>query len=305
MSQNSVGQSSAHSNHKEIWPKIWKLQVPSAVRIFLWRASHDSLPTNLNLCKRKIRIISVCPICKLESESVLHALWSCPSVQDVWAACSRSLQKMKVSFTSFKEVVEHVLSNFNEEDAEELACTAYKVWRKRNTLVFEEKFEDPLRVVLSASHLSKEFKEANWDASVDRLSSRVGVGVVVRNWEGRVIAILRAPRKLFPNAKLAESVAALRAVLFCKNLGITRLLLEGDTLSVVKDLNSETLDWRSTGLIIQDIKEELKSLSLESVHFISRLSNCIAHCLAKDALKLSEESISMEGVPPCIQHLFN
>ncbi|XP_035551136.1 uncharacterized protein LOC118349702 [Juglans regia] len=69
---------------------------------------------------------------------------------------------MKVNFESFKEVIEHALSNFNEEEAEELACTAYKVWRRRNTSVFEEKFEDPSRVVLSASHLLKEFKEANY-----------------------------------------------------------------------------------------------------------------------------------------------
>ncbi|XP_035542882.1 uncharacterized protein LOC109001229, partial [Juglans regia] len=132
---------------------------------------------------------------------------------------------------------------------------------------------------------------------------KVGIGVVVRNWEGKIIATLRAPRSLFPDPKLAESVAALRAVLLCKNLGITRLILEGDAKSVVKDINSETEDWSSTGLIIQDIKEELKSLSFGSSHFIPRLSNCIAHCLAKDALKLSEESISMEGVPPCIHHL--
>ncbi|KAF5462224.1 hypothetical protein F2P56_018250 [Juglans regia] len=146
--------------------------------------------------------------------------------------------------------------------------------------------------------------KANWDASVDRANSKVGIGVIVRNWEGRVIATLRAPRKLIPDPKLAESVAALRAVQLCKHIGISKLILEGDALSVVKDLTSETLDWSSTGLILQEAKVELKSLSLGSVFYIPRQSNCLAHCLAKDALKLSEESISMEGIPPCIQHMF-
>ncbi|XP_041004083.1 uncharacterized protein LOC121249437 [Juglans microcarpa x Juglans regia] len=128
---------------------------------------------------------------------------------------------------------------------------------------------------------------ANWDASVDRINSRMGVGMVVRNWEGLVTATLRSSRSLFPDAKLAEAMATLKVVLFCKQLRISRLLLEGDALNVVNDINKETMDWSSAGLIIQDIKTELQSLEYGSAQFISRNSNCIAHCLAKEALKLS------------------
>ncbi|XP_041000308.1 uncharacterized protein LOC121246267 [Juglans microcarpa x Juglans regia] len=92
--------------------------------------------------------------------------------------------------------------------------------------------------------------KANWDAFVDRVSCRMGVGVVVRNLEGCVIA---TSRSLFPDTKLDEAVAALRAVLYCKQLGISRLLIEGDALNVVNDLNKETMDWSTAGLIIQDI----------------------------------------------------
>ncbi|XP_035540266.1 uncharacterized protein LOC118344236 [Juglans regia] len=254
------------------------------------------------------------------------------TVQDVWAICSRRLQKVNVSFRSFKEVVEHVLLTLNEDYIELFACTAYHVWKRRNVLVFEEKFENSSRVAQSALQMTKEFKEANdskqtdvepvssigtetwrpppmnvykanWDASVDRVSCRMGVGVVVRNWEGHVIATLRSSRSLFPDAKLAEAVATLRAVLFCKQLEISRLLIKIDALNVVNDLNKETMDWSTVDLIIQDIKSELKSLPYWSIPYISKKSNCIAHYLAKDALKLYEESISMEGVPLCIQHL--
>ncbi|KAF5468805.1 hypothetical protein F2P56_012925 [Juglans regia] len=193
---------------------------------------------------------------------------------------------MKVYFKSFKEVVEHVVSTLSEDVIKVFACTGFKVWKRRNIFVFEGKFENPSRVALSALNLSKDLKEANdsntemdhgrqlesgpwrppplnvykanWDASIDRASSRMGIGVVVTNWEGRVMATLRSSRKLVPDAKLAEAVAALRAVLFCKQLGISRLLLEGDALNVVNDLNREEVDWSAKGMIIQDIKSELK-----------------------------------------------
>ncbi|KAF5481630.1 hypothetical protein F2P56_002269, partial [Juglans regia] len=185
-----------------------------------------------------------------------------------------------------------------------------------NAFLFEGKFENPSQIAQAALQSTKDFKEANdrekvdlitgrptglttwsppplkvykanWDASVDRVHSRMGVGVVIRNWEGSVTATLSSSRCIFPDAKLAEAMAALRAVLFCKQIGISRVLLEGDALNVVNDINSEAKDWSSVGLIIQDIKTELQNLEYGSVHFISRNSNCIAHCLAKNALKLS------------------
>ncbi|KAF5471101.1 hypothetical protein F2P56_011568 [Juglans regia] len=284
--------------------------------MFLWRATHESLPTNLNLKRRKIKEDPSCPICRQEPESVMHALWSCSAVMDVWSVSSRGLQKMKVGFKSFKEVVEHVIAILSAEEVELFACTAYHVWRRRNVFLFEEKFENPSRIAQAALQLTKDFKEAsyseqvslvsrrpagtdswsppplnvykaNWDASIDRVHSRMGVGVVIRNWEGRVTATLKSSRSIFPDAKLAEAMAALRAVLLCKQLGISRVLLEGDALNVVNDINLETKDWSSAGLIIQDIKAELQNLEYGSAQFISRNSNCIAHCLAKDALKLS------------------
>ncbi|KAF5458623.1 hypothetical protein F2P56_022640 [Juglans regia] len=208
------------------------------------------------------------------------------------------------------------------------------MWRRRNVFLFEGKFENPSRIVQAALQSTKDFKEANdrvkvdltigrptglttwrppplniykanWDASVDRVHSRMGVGVVIRNWEGRVTATLRSSRCIFPDAKLAEAMVALRAILLCKQIGISRVMLEGDALNVVKDINSEAKDWSSVGLIIQDIKAELQNLEYGSVDYISRNSNCMAHCLAKDALKLSQESITMEGIPLCIQHLLN
>ncbi|XP_040998968.1 uncharacterized protein LOC121244821 [Juglans microcarpa x Juglans regia] len=54
----------------------------------------------------------------------------------------------------------------------------------------------------------------NWDSAVDKARGIVGVGVVVRNSSGKIIATLRTKKHLFPNSLLAEAFGALKTVQF-------------------------------------------------------------------------------------------
>jgi hypothetical protein len=66
-----------------IWKALWKLKVPRAVTMFLWKACKNILLTKENLLKRVISLDSLCPICSRESKSVGHVLWSCLASKDV------------------------------------------------------------------------------------------------------------------------------------------------------------------------------------------------------------------------------
>ncbi|XP_035542511.1 uncharacterized protein LOC118344870 [Juglans regia] len=229
-----------------------------------------------------------------------------------------------------QDLLSHLKSEVSEGDFKVFTTTVYLVWKRRNELVFEKKFENPSKLIYNSYQKLRDFKDANascpsrhsdrpqaaewtppqvngfkanWDAAVDRSRCKIGIGVVVRNWEGKVIATMRSQRTLFPEAKLAEALAALKAVILCKHLQLQNLILEGDALNVVQDINAERRDWSTVGLMILDIKAELRGLKSWSFHHIPRSSNCMAHSLAKDAVKLSEKSITLEEAPPCIQHL--
>lgn len=45
--------SSSHHIDKKVWHEIWGLDVPNKIKIFLWRACWNILPTKDNLCKKK------------------------------------------------------------------------------------------------------------------------------------------------------------------------------------------------------------------------------------------------------------
>jgi len=49
---NGNGESTAKHNQAPFWKRIWQLNVPPKVQIFVWQACRNGLPTMLNLrCK--------------------------------------------------------------------------------------------------------------------------------------------------------------------------------------------------------------------------------------------------------------
>ncbi|XP_035551702.1 uncharacterized protein LOC118349877 [Juglans regia] len=145
--------------------------------------------------------------------------------------------------------------------------------------------------------------KANWDAAIDKGNSRLGIGVIVRNSEGSVMASLCSSMDLIPDPLLGEAVAARRASSFCAELGLQHIILEGDSLSVVKAIQHKEDSWSDTRLVIRDIKIMLSKTRSWSVLHVHREVNVIAHHLAKFALSCQEDCILIEDYPPCIQHL--
>lgn len=73
----------------------------NSIKMFMWCACHEALPTRVNLMKRKLLNTNLCPLCGLEGEAVSHILWTCPYTSDVWFLCSMKFQKSGIFNTNF------------------------------------------------------------------------------------------------------------------------------------------------------------------------------------------------------------
>ncbi len=78
------GESSRGNQMGPLWHAIWGLQLPNNIKVFMWRATHNVVPTVGNLEHRKIIQSAWCPQCGLQRESLLHALWECDVIQALW-----------------------------------------------------------------------------------------------------------------------------------------------------------------------------------------------------------------------------
>ena len=73
---------------KSLWKILWRLKLLAKVKIFVWRACVNGLPTRDKVCSRGISSNSECPICGRDSKNVHHALLHCDFANRVWGCWS-------------------------------------------------------------------------------------------------------------------------------------------------------------------------------------------------------------------------
>lgn len=82
--------------------------------------------------------------------------------------------------------------------------------------------------------------KTNWDDALDISNKRMGVGVVVRDASGAILASMVTTIPFIRDPTVAEAMAAWKAVVFCSELGFQRVIFEGDALEIVNALRQES-----------------------------------------------------------------
>ena len=123
----------------------------------------------------------------------------------------------------------------------------------------------------------------NFDAAVFCRSSLAGIGVVVCNNAGEVEGALSSSIPMAQSVADLEALACLKAVQFALELGITRVVFEGDSAVVINALLHGAGAFASFGNILDDIR--MLSAVFHFVHFVfvNRHCNSVADALAKKA----------------------
>lgn len=147
------------------------------------------------------------------------------------------------------------------------------------------------------------FLKCNWDAAIDTGGKRMGVGLVVRNHEGEVIAAKCFTKPFVTDPMTAEAVGAWSAAQFVRQLGMDQIILEGDSLGVVQSLQGEGNSWAMAGQMLDDVKITLGSCRAWQVRHVRREANSAADRLAKHALSLNGEHQWRLSIPICIHEI--
>ncbi|XP_042983177.1 uncharacterized protein LOC122312594 [Carya illinoinensis] len=297
--------------------------------MFIWKACQDALPTLANLYKRKIVERMECPICKLTPETGIHVLWNCKAAKDVWGQGCIKVKKMAGNKTSFNEIWRQMIKYLKEEELAEALITARLIRFRRNNLIHKKSYTPPGSIIQAAKMEMKNFKEAmdkpqtnqiyiasqtisswkkppndsyklNWDAAIDKATAKVGIGAIIRDSHGQVIGTLQATRPLKIDLFIAESYALLIASTFCKENGISAVIMEGETQKVINILRNEVTDWSQGRLLIEEAKSILNSCPTWSANHVKKEANKAACTLARNALLLYEDLYELEEIPSCI-----
>ncbi|KAL4369153.1 hypothetical protein GQ457_05G006010 [Hibiscus cannabinus] len=112
-------------------------------------------------------------------------------------------------------------------------------------------------------------------------------GIIARNSRGLIMAACSFLHRNVVDAFVAEAYACKQAVCFAKDLGFTRVIIEGDSLIIIKKLNSGKVDRSVVSPIIRDIQTLSQEFDSISFCFVRREANTAAHVLVQECRSFS------------------
>ncbi|KAK8632256.1 hypothetical protein V6N13_072651 [Hibiscus sabdariffa] len=153
------------------WNKIWSLQVPQWVKVFMWITAHRCHLTNVERVRRHIASSDICGICHNDSEYVDHILRRCAKARDLW----RSVLGQEVASTLDSLPFDDWLhGNFSGRLAAvagrkdwgmEFSIYCWQLWKLRCSMILDGDFVERESVVDRGHRLILECK-ATFSTSV-------------------------------------------------------------------------------------------------------------------------------------------
>ncbi|KAL0008924.1 hypothetical protein SO802_010426 [Lithocarpus litseifolius] len=160
------------------------------------------------------------------------------------------------------------------------AMLAYLIWHRRNKLrlgevvvdlkllnsmardalhEFQHAYTPPLQPLPTKSNTKwlpppKEWVKENFDGAVFQGRDEAGLGTIIRNDYGLIMAALTQIIPLPASVEIVEVLAARRALIFAKELGFDHVILEGDSEIAIRAMKFEDYSAATFGHIISYIK---------------------------------------------------
>ncbi|KAL5817683.1 hypothetical protein ACOSQ3_026061 [Xanthoceras sorbifolium] len=312
------------------WRKLWALQLPSKVKIFCWRACKGILPTRDVLFRRGIADSCFCALCGFVLDSADHAVWGCSSVQLLWDCCPIFSALDAFKAMDFFDRVVWVFSSFSLKISLQFLVACWLSWFSRNQKLhggnvlldtdlwgraasFLDAFLGSSQVsvscpagmsAVSSSCAVKLWKppsfglKVNVDAAVDISRGLFGVGIIFRDCFGGLVAAVSRYFSDFFYVESAEAKAILLGFQMAVelDLGCSCFEFESDALNVVNLCCGGAASLCEVGNIVYDIRLSFNYF-LNSLSFVPRACNNVAHVLAKFAVGNQLNFVWLESFP--------
>ncbi|KAJ8431628.1 hypothetical protein Cgig2_029036 [Carnegiea gigantea] len=211
-----------------IWKKLWSLNIPPRMKVFMWWLCHAALPTKANLGKRLPNFRMECDIygCSIESEDCLEKalkvsdkeelghfvaiVWECWNAQNRFIFGMPDFNPSVLGVRALKLVQSYA-------EAQEM--------RVAPKASHQTKWKPPISGMLKLNFDGGKIGESGW-----------GWGFVVRNHGGEVVLAGSHQGLGFAGALVEEVRACLWSLQTARRFGFDSLVIEGDSLSLHQKL---------------------------------------------------------------------
>ncbi|KAH1048013.1 hypothetical protein J1N35_038797 [Gossypium stocksii] len=207
-----------------------------------------------------------------------------------------------------------------QEQCRIICCTLWAIWGDMNARIHEKtnrSGQETARFVCSYLKeldgvakfaLKKAKKDSKWtnpngqivkinfDGAYDENTHQSAAGIVARDWKGHILLSCTEIHKGVASAFAAEAIACRRATQIAIKMNRSEIIIEWDSLLVIKKCKTTGVDKSKIGAFIHDI-QRMKSLNQRlRFEYTLRSANVLAHILATESLKRREERYLIDSV---------
>ncbi|XP_024200343.1 uncharacterized protein LOC112203645 [Rosa chinensis] len=227
--EGSVGCSnSSNKEGTQVWDTLWKLRIANKVKLFLWRACKGFLPCAANLFRRYREILTF-----------VADVGGRRRQQSIVCGAVRGLRRNRFKHEGVVEESKHIVWSANE-------------WLNNFQTVTKDATQKRVKVKWrppTAPNL-----KLNTDAAIDYKKKKAGLGMVVRDGEGKLKCAGHKVLPGNPSIVAIEALAVYHGLLLCREAGFQNLVVESDSTIVIDALNKTKLDLSVEGGVLDDIK---------------------------------------------------
>ncbi|XVF03403.1 hypothetical protein REPUB_Repub04eG0258300 [Reevesia pubescens] len=175
------------------------------------------------------------------------------------------------------------------------------LWESRNDSLHKGVHRKSTDVLIKAPYAG--FVKVNFDAAIFKEMRAIGIGAVIRDSGGNVLALLSKKMNLYADAYVAECIAFHEAFTFSVEVGMRNIVAEWDSTLTVGAVNSLSLDHSIAGGIVEAVKLLFQRFNSFKLLHVRRGGNQVAHSLAKHAKEVEDFEAWLEDIPPFLHAL--
>ncbi|XP_021839114.2 uncharacterized protein [Spinacia oleracea] len=139
--------------------------------------------------------------------------------------------------------------------------------------------------------------KVNFDAAINLDYGRVGIGIVTRDMQGKVVFASSKTLLQRWGPEMGEAAAALVAIKVAKEQGWKDIVLEGDACTIIRALKGSQQRGSHVQLMVEDARSIMPSFDSISFSFCFRECDEVAHRLAKQAVSNFSDEVWLDGGP--------
>jgi hypothetical protein len=263
---DGTASSSNIKEEEKSWTDLWKVKVPSKLKVFLWRLARQSLPTADVFNHRNMATHSTCVVCG-ERDSWRHSLVECHQARSVWALAPEDLRDYVINLQEphARAWLASVFKDLTKEESTRVVVTLWALWYARRTIIHEGEYQSPLsthcfveRFLNDLNILSSErtvnppskvvgpkwiappegWSKINVDAAMSKNSGHGALAAVARSSDGAFLGASVVVVQGISDPEVLEPLACREGLDLASDLLLTKVRVASDCLNVIKSLES-------------------------------------------------------------------